>query len=178
MDIDYTRSEVDVLIDLIRNDNGNKPLSSAQVTFGTPTTFNPLPTVNRNTVIMATAIPGLGFRDSTSFYYNRVRLIDFIPPNAPSILTFDKGEYTVLSDLLPELNERLNTNITADKIIEQTLPALSGDDEDFVSVDLVMRPNSVVYLGQLTLKVTRSLVDLATLITIPNLSGLTYSPPA
>lgn len=178
MAIDYTRNEVDVLIDLIRTGNARKPLSTAQVTFGSPQVFTALPSVNRNTVVMATAIPGRGYKDNAAFYYNRVPLPAFVPPDQADILTFEAGEFTTLSELLPELNERLSINLTPAMIYEASLSSFPiRDGEDFQEVVLKVRPNSLVYLEQLTIKLARSLIDLTVAIPDPTLDGLIYASP-
>lgn len=178
MATDYTKAESDVLIDLIRRDNQGRPLTHAQVTFGVPGVIAPSPSIPRNTTIVASSIPNMGYRGNQTFYYNRAPLSEFVPPNNTSILEFDSSNATLVSQLLPILNERLAINITADKIVEQNLPSFGpGDQREYADVALIMKPNSLVYLDQLTLRILRPVPDnsLETAIYQPVLNGFEYA---
>lgn len=148
MPIDYTRGEINVVIDLIRQDNLNRPLSPGQVTFGSPSIFIPVTGVDRNTVVRATAIPGRGFRNSQTFYYNRVKLEDFVDGDLPDQLVYDIDGEATLSDLLPAINERYSINLTVDRIINKTLPEFVDGQADVI---LGVVPASMVYIGTITL---------------------------
>lgn len=168
MAIDYTRSEIDVLIDLIRHDNENKILTSSQVTFGTPSTFTPVPGVDRNTLVIGTSVAGRGYEGSQSFYYNRVKLIDFVDQTDPDQLVYYIGTETTLADLLPTINERYGINLTIDKIINKPLPAYV----DYAAqVVLQVVPTSLVYINQLTLQLYPVKTPLSDELTVTNLDG-------
>ncbi|MNF64210.1 hypothetical protein D3C85_249410 [compost metagenome] len=173
MAIDYTRSEIDVVIDLIRQDNQNRTLTSSQVTFGTPSVYTPIPGVDRNTLMVGTAVAGRGYEGSQSFYYNRVRLVDFVDPESMS-LEFTITDEVNLSDLLPAINERLNINLTASKIIDKPLPDLSAHLS--ANIELKVTFDSMVYLGSLILEVQPNLIPLSAYLPVTELNGLTYEP--
>lgn len=175
MTIDYTRNEIDILIDLIRDDNSRKTLTTGQVTFGSPSEFAPIEGVDRNTVIIATAISGRGYTGSQPFYYNRLPLSAFVPTGDPEVLTFQKGDRVKLSELLPEINARFKINLTADKIVDANLPDISEIDAD--DIQLAMQPNSLVYTDTLMLRIENDLTPLSEVITKPDLDGLEYEPP-
>lgn len=175
MTIDYTQPEIKCLIDLIRQDNGNKSLTAAQVTFGTPSVYTPIPGVTRNTIIVGQATAISGMEGNQSFYYNRIPLIDFINPLSMSTLFEIDGE-TKLSDLLPAINARFNINLSASKIYDLSLPSFAGNDTP--SVQLKVTPDSMVYLGQITLTIKATNPDLADYLPVTELQGLTYEPPA
>lgn len=175
MATDYTRDEIDVVIDLIRRDNSNKALSNVMVTFGNPNVFTPTEEINRNTMVVGTARPGFMYRNSQSFYYNRVPLTKFVEPGVTN-LDFDPDGKLKISDILPELNERLNINLEADRIIDSGLPVL-GDQEVSVDVQIQVLPTSMVYLGNLLVKLKRADNDLVVAIPDPILDGLVYAAP-
>jgi len=175
MATDYTRDEIDVVIDLIRRDNGNKPLSNMMVTFGNPNVFDPTEEIDRNTLVIGTAIPGFKYRNSQSFYYNRVPLTKFVDPGVTN-LDFDPDDKLRVSDLLPELNERLNINLKANRIIDSALPVL-GEDDVSVDVQIQVLPISMVYLGNLLVRLTRPNNDLVIAIPDPELDGIVYEAP-
>lgn len=178
MTIDYTRNEIDVLIDLIRDDNNRRTLTTGQATFGRPNVFTPVPNVDRNTVVIATAIADRGYSGSQKFYYNRQPLQKFVPGDDPDVLTFPQGTATKLSQLLPELNRRLNIKLTPEKIVEQTLPVFTNDDHhDTAEVVLSMQSDSLVYINQLTLVIKRPTQLLINAIPDPDMDGLYYAPP-
>ena len=176
MATDYTRDEIDVLIDLIRRDNSNKALSNVMVTFGNPGVFSPTPQINRNTLMVATARPGYMYRGSQTFYYNRVPLNEFVEVGVTN-LDFDPVGKFFISDLLPELNRRLNINLKAERIIDGTLPVIP-DNATEVGVQIQVLPTSMVYLGALLVKLKRDDNDLVVAIPDPMMDGLTYAAPA
>lgn len=175
MATDYTRDEIDVVIDLIRRGNGNKALSNVMVTFGNPNVFTPTPEIDRNTLVVGTARPGFMYRGSQSFYYNRVPLTKFVEPGVTN-LDFDPDGKLKISDLLPELNERLSINLKSNRIIDSGLPVL-GEDDVSVDVQIQVLPISMVYLGNLLVKLKRPDNDLVVAIPDPVLDGLVYAPP-
>lgn len=176
MATDYTRDEIDVLIDLIRRDNSNKILHPLMVSFGNPNTFNPTPEIARNSMVVATARPGYQYRGSQTFYYNRVPLNKFVDVGITDLDFKEEGK-TNISDLLPELNERLNINLSANRIIDSGLPVIP---EGVASVDVLIQvlPTSLVYKDTLLVRLVRPDNDLAVIIRRPKLDGLTYQPPA
>jgi len=177
MAIDYTRNEIDLLIDLIREDNERKPLTTGQVTFGAPNNYTPTQGVNRNTSIIATAIAGRGYSGSQTFYYNRVALSRFVPEYPVDILDFETSEYTKLSQLLPELNERLKIKLTADKIVDATLPVFDDDSPTYIDVPLTVAPNSLCYTGTIILRVHPDWIPLSDVIISRDYDALIYAAP-
>lgn len=175
MATDYTRDEIDVVIDLIRRGNGNKALSNVMVTFGNPNVFTPTEEINRNTLIVGTARPGYLYRGSQSFYYNRVPLTKFVEPGVTN-LDFDPDGKLKISDILPELNERLGINLKPDRIIDSGLPVL-GENETSVDVQIQVVPISMVYVGNLLVKLKRAENDLVVAIPDPIMDGLVYEAP-
>lgn len=176
MATDYTRDEIDVLIDLIRRDNSNKILHPLMVSFGNPQVFTPTVQIDRNTMIVATARPGYQYRGSQTFYYNRVPLSKFVEPGVTD-LTFDPFGKQFVSDLLPELNERLGTNLTANRIIDFNLPSIQ-DDAGGEDVLIQVLPASLVYKDSLLVKIVRDSNDLYFAIPDPQMDGLVYAAPA
>lgn len=176
MATDYTRDEIDVLIDLIRRDNSNKALHPLMVGFGNPQVFTPTVEIDRNTMIVATARPGYQYRGSQTFYYNRVPLSKFVEPGVTD-LTFDPFGKQFVSDLLPELNERLGTNLTANRIIDFNLPSIQ-DDAGGEDVLIQVLPASLVYKDSLLVKIVRDSNDLYFAIPDPQMDGLVYAAPA
>jgi hypothetical protein len=175
---DYTKSEADIIVDLIRQDNGRKPLTSSMVTFGTPNVYVPQPGVNRNTVVVVTARPGQTLEGSHSYYYNRVPLAQFVNPNVPDILDFVIEGETKLSELLPRINERLNINLGVSKIFDRDIPdfmAIGSAGED---IELKVTSNSLVFLNSIIIHVKPELIPLGAIIKTKVMSGLTYAPPA
>lgn len=175
MAIDYTRNELDVLIALIRQDNGNKPLSASQVTFGNPNVMTAQPNVNRNTLVVATAIADRGYSGSQTFYYNRLPLSVFIDEDTMS-KTFKITKEKLLSELLPEINRRYKINLTVDKIVDKALPSFEDDTRAYVDLELKASPMSLVYLDSIVLRIEPEVVALKAAVAQTQLTGLTYDP--
>jgi hypothetical protein len=174
MATDYTQSEIDIVIDLIRGDNSEKVLTSSQITFGNPSVFTPTAQIDRNSLIVATSVEGGGYTGSQSFYYDRVALQDFVFTGTTS-LDFTITTETLLSDLLPALNSRLNTNIDVSKIVDKTLPSTADGSTQTVQLSIVS--TSMVYMGDLVLTLVPNDVPLSNVITTTDLDGLTYAAP-
>lgn len=172
MAIDYTRNELDIVIDLIRQDNENKRLTVGQVTFGPPNVFTPTEVIARDTVILATSVPGKGYKGPQTFYYNRVPLIDFVDQTIPDQLTFEIATETTLADLLPQINTRYSINLTIDKIVNKDIPPY--DNTGFAEVVLTAVGTSLVYEDSITLEITQLKIPLSSVILYTALTGFAY----
>jgi len=153
-DVDFTQAELDVLIELIRNDNGGQILTSSQVRFGQPQPFVPLPTVPKNTQIVMTAVEGGPYTGSRAFFYDRVQISSFVEWGITD-LTFLIEEELTVADLLPKINERLSVNIGYDSVVNVDLPVLTSA-QPTATIMLVIADSSVVYRGQLAIKIQRA----------------------
>lgn len=164
---DFTKAPKQVLIDLINKDN-NTSLTDQLISFGLPTAAtgtNP----TRNTDLTISAIPGSGYRGSVDLKYNRVQLNDFV---GDKDLTFILGDATKLSDLIGEINALLTINLTEDDYQDVTLPAFQGTANETHEVQLVASSDSIVYLGSLTIKIKGEEIELGSVVTTRELSGL------
>lgn len=148
-EFDYTKPEHQVLIDLIRKDNAGKVLTINQVRFGTPTPHTPEAPILRNTMIVATAQPESRYSGSQAFYYDRVNISDFPRPFITS-LTFQIEDEETTVDLIPKINERLGVNLSVESVIVDELP--EGSE---ANIPFRIAPGSLVYLGQLGIKIIR-----------------------
>lgn len=152
--IDFTLNEPDVLVGLIRRDNGGQILTAGQIRFGLPQVFVPMPTVQRNTQIIVDALEGSLYTGSRAFFYDRVDINAFTA-NHTVDLTFTITNETVVTDLLPALNQRLGVNIAYDSVINDPLPLLSLSDP-ITTFPIRIAPTSLVYLGELVVILKRS----------------------
>jgi|SRR5690554_1458553 len=175
MSNDFTKREVEVLIEQIVRDNPGYPLTPAMVTFGTPYVFTPTDRIPRNTSIVATAIEGAGYEGSTTFYYNRVALTDFVDWGVTDLTFVVDGE-RFFSDLLPQINARLNIRLDPERMFDEPLPDFSPGQPQAVDVTITARPDSLCYIGSLTIRVVNSGIELEDVILDTALDGLEYVP--
>ena len=178
MTTDYTRGEADIIVDLIRQDNQRKPLTSAQVTFGVPNVFIPRPNADRNTMVVVTARPNQTFEGSYDYYYNRRELGDFVDPRQPAFKTYVIDGETRLSELLPRINARMNINLTVDKIFDADIPDFDAIGSAGEDIELKVTSTSLVFLGSIMLHLKPEVAPLSSVIRIKRLTGLTYQAPA
>lgn len=151
MEIDFTKAEVDVLIDLIRGDNLNQILTSSQIRFHTPIVFTPIPQVPKNTLIIGEAVDGGMYTGSQAFYYDRVPINQFVHVGMTDISFVQQGEVNV-ADLIPRINARLGINLAYDSVINDELPVLDPFTKPTANFMLRIAPGSLVYRGQVALK--------------------------
>lgn len=174
MVFDYTQDEMTLLIGLIRRDNGDKPLTLGQATFGQPNVNIPTPDHDRDTVIVANSILGKGYKGRQTFYYNRVPLDEFVDWRIPDKSIFPMTTETMMSDLLPAINAKWSTNIQPDKILNIPLPSVGGVD-GLASVRLTAAPNSLVYEKFVDIWVIPPVIPLYVELPNTDLDGLSYT---
>lgn len=175
---DYTRDEESILIALIREKNPGQLLTGALVTFGFPNVHTPTPQRQRNTVIVATSVPGRMYTGSQAFYYNRVDISKFPDPRLADQTVFIVTDETKLSDLLPAINARYRINLTPDKIIDVNIPDFVSEGKDETQIELRPAPSSKVFIESLMLTVRADLIPLSSVIVQGTMDGLTYQAPA
>lgn len=78
----------------------------------------------RNTRVRLIAIPGRGLSGSRRVYYNRVQLDEFLAGEAVEV---PAGKYFDTDDLLGEVLQQLNINISREDIISDVLPKGGGE---------------------------------------------------
>jgi hypothetical protein len=178
MATDYTLDEDSVVIDLIRTQNPGQVLTSSLVTFGFPNVNVPSQQFPHDTLIVATAIPGRRYSGSQSFNYNRVPIAEFVDPRLPNQTTFVIANERTLADLLPVINERYDIRLTADKIINHSIPNFQDQGIAEFEVELEIAPNSKVYKDAMVIKLVPELIPLSAVIKNRHFDGLTYQPPA
>jgi len=173
---DYTKSPEQILIDLINNDNaGAFPMTTALIEFA-PATENTDAEATRDSIVVATAKAGSGYKGSQTFHYNRVDLAN-VPGTRP--VAFQKGDATLVSELVEEINLAFGINLTAADYIDVELPVFAGDEpHETGQVVLTAKEGSLVWIGSLTLTINANDIELSTVLTNTELNGLVYTPPA
>lgn len=169
---DFTKSDVQILIDLLNAKVPNLALTPELVTFGLPS-LNALN--GRNTKVTITAVPGSGYKNFRDLEYNRVDYA--VIPGARSV-EFPKGDSTLISELVAEINARFGLNISANDYVDGPLPEfVEGQPNQKIDFNFTAAADSLIYRGTMVLKVINEDIDLAVVITDPVLDGLEYVQP-
>lgn len=165
---DYTKSSVQIVLDLINNDNGSA------LTAGTVNLSNPgAGGSGKNSSVVVTPQVGSGYIDDQTVFYNRVDIATV--PGARSKV-FQVGDATHVSDLIAEINTAYNINLGAADYVDALLPTFDGvTPHDTKTFDVVAAANSLVWTGTLTLTLNGNDVSLRDVITVTVLSGLVYT---
>lgn len=167
---DYTLSPEEVCLQLINRDNGSS-LQPYQVTFSNPNRlYNHF--TDRDTSVTLTAVPGAGYRDSKTVYYNRVTIDDFIEDDQ---LVLIKNQYTKYSDLVPSINSLLGINLTPADYVDGPLPVFYSPNANGVQVYLYAANNSLVYKDQLTITLKPGIINISASNLVTTLTGFTLS---
>lgn len=164
-----------ILTDLINRSNAatSLALTPALVTYGVPQES----LGGRNTELTVGAAVGSGYKGQADVTYNRLNLQSDIADVAGLTLTFPVGDATNASDFLDEINAALGLGIVLDDIVDAALPPFSGALNEEIDVDLVAAAGSYIYIGTLAFSITSNEVDLADVIEVTELDGLTYEAP-
>lgn len=165
---DYTKQSKTLLVDLINEDN-TTGLTPSLVEFGVPSVL----IGDRNTSITLTGATGSGYKDAVDLTYNRVDVNGFV---GTVDLTFQAGEALTIAELVPEVNSLLNINLGEQDFVDVVIPSFGNTPNETQPVTLTIAPNSLVYIGQLTILVSNGELDLADLITTTELNGFFIDP--
>lgn len=146
----------------------NGPVSTSNVTFGTPTVISGL----ENTSITLT---GSGaYAGTQTFAYNRLDIqTDVMSILAPSGATLANASFATVADLIAPLNTAYALGLVTDDIANGsdavTLTNGAG------SASITMATGSLKFIGELSVAITQAQANLATAVTTTELDGLT--PP-
>lgn len=168
---DFTKSSVDILLQLIKKDNPKAaPLTPEVVTFGLPT----VATETRNSKITISAVKDSGYSGAVTMEYDRVN-IGSVPGERST--TFPIGNAIKLSDLIPEINAAYDINLQEGDYTDVDLAPFTGEvPNETQNVQLVVVSDNPCFIGSLVIIVASEDLDLASIITNTVMNGLTYAP--
>lgn len=168
MATDFTKMPLQILCDLINSANATA-LVPADITFSAPAVQA---SGNRNTGVTITAVNGRGYKGFRDLTYDRVDLAT-VPGSRSN--EFNLGSAVTAHDLLPAINAMYGINLQAEDVENDTLPVFNGTDplekEPFT---LRAKAGSYIFRGSLLLSIDGNDVDLANIITVTELNGLSY----
>lgn len=166
---DFTKTPQAILLDLINQSNGTS-IPAPAITFGLPTAATG-GSPARNTDITVTAVQGSGYKNSANLHYDRVDLA-VVPGSRGATIT--KGNATKLSDLLADINALWGVNIGAADIVDVDLPAFAGTANETHDVQMAASADALVFRGSVTITVKGDDLDLAVILTVTDLDGLSW----
>jgi hypothetical protein len=168
---DFTKSQEQILTDLINDDNGTS-FTVGMLSFGYPTPING----SKNTqVVVSVSLTGqVLYYGSTILIYNRIDLNTI--PGTRSI-AFNVGNAVNISDIIPAINSAYEINLTTGQYINAPLPVFIGNANQSLPFDVVADYSSLVFIGRMHLQLVRGAIPLSTVITVTALSGLVYTQP-
>jgi hypothetical protein len=175
---DLTKAPKQIILDMV---NAKSGAGFTLATFA----WAGLPEVEpsgKNTSLSLVAVAGSGYKNTRIIRYNRMHLgtdigAAFIASATGRDLVFSIGDATKIADLIPELNARLNIALTGDDFTDGDLPTFTGAVNETHPVQVVVKADSLIYTGSITLTLKADDVDLATAIPDAEMDGLTYAAP-
>lgn len=176
---DLTKAPKQIILDMV---NAKTAAGFTEESF----TWAGLPVVEgtgKNTSLTLTAAPGSGYKNSRVIRYIRPHLgsdvgAAYIASGGKRDLIFSVGDAVKISDMIPELNARLGINLTGDDFTDGDLPAFTGEVNETHPVQVVVKADSLIFTGSLTLTLKADDIDLAVAIPDVEMDGLTYGAPA
>lgn len=162
----------ELVVALINREN-SASLTTSLVSLGAPTVI----VTDKNTSVVVSAVPGSGYKGTQTVTYNRLDLDD-IATTAGLEPSFPKGDATIISQLIEEFNTLYGVNLVAgDDFVDGPLPTFTGTLGEEHTFELTAAAGSPAYIGTITITVVGNDIDLADVITITELDGLTYAAP-
>lgn len=175
---DLTKAPKQIILDMV---NAKTAAGFTLASF----TWAGLPVVEgtgKNTSLTLTAAQGSGYKNSRVIRYIRPHLgtgvgAAYIASGPDRDLVFSIGDGTKISDIVPELNARLGINLTGDDFTDGALPTFSGEVNETLPLQIVVKADSLIFTGSITLTLKADDVDLATAIPDVEMDGLVYAAP-
>ncbi len=168
---DFTKTPEEICLEMIKQTNSTaSALTTGMLTYGLPT----VDTGDRNSIVTVTALAGSGYKGSVNMHYNRVDIAT-IPGSRSK--TFPIGDATKLSDFIPEINEAYAINLSPEDYTDVDLVEFPGvNPNETQNVALVINPDSLCFIGTLTIIVMSDDILLSSVILNNVMNGLTYEP--
>lgn len=175
---DLTKAPKQIILDMVNAKSG-KGFTLASFT------WEDLPVVEavgKNTSLTLTAAVGSGYKNNRVIRYIRPHLgtdvgAAFVASGVDRDLVFSIGDATMIADLIPEFNNRLKVNLTADDFVDAALPEFTGTLNEEHDVQIVVKADSLIFTGSITITVKAEDIDLATAIPDVEMDGLVYAAP-
>lgn len=165
---DFTKEDDQIVLDLVNHDNETN-LSLEQVTLAASASDGV-----GHTTLTVNAVPGSGYSGSHQVEYDKINIQAFVDVMVPDGLVVQQGNAVNISDLLPDINTALGTNIAAPTIVDSELVWEGTPNELLVAELLFTASGSKVYYGSVSFLVDNNEIPLSSAITTTVLSGLNY----
>lgn len=166
IEYDWTQPEEKILVDMIRADNDNRPLTTDMITFGLPVMLVPSTDATWNTSVVISATPVAPFRGSQLHRYHRVPIQNFVYENVTD-LVFVIQEYPTLEAFIAEVSQRIEVHLTVDKVVF-TYPTEPG------TYSLTIAETSLCYYGSINITFIDETTPLDEAILNGELIGFTH----
>lgn len=160
---------MDAILGAIASQNGGVTLVEAQYTFGAPTPWTD-PSGQTNTQLSITAIqPDSPYQGTVVVNYKRLDLADLAQLLPQPI----QGHgWTTVADFWAVLNANFGLNFVAGDLNDTDALTIAADGSG--TVTLTAQPNSMGWVGSVTLNFIKGNYDLASSVTVTTLPGLVY----
>lgn len=169
MATNFKQSAHAILVDLVNASNAATSLALAPsaITFGAVTAAGGTPEATK---VTASATTGSGYRGSVEVTYNRVNMA-FMDVLTPGLVI--ETEAANIRDLVDYLNDVYGIQLEAADLADTAVPTLQPD----VNTPVVFAADaaSKIFVGQVTLQLTKTLIELASVVPVTTLDGL-YAP--
>lgn len=160
---DWTQPEEKIIVDMIRADNYDRPLTVDMLTFGVPEPIVPTSALTYNTRVLLSATVAAPFTGSQYHRYHRVDINNFVYPGITN-LNFLLEDYDSVEEIVAELSARLGVYLTTDTV-ELTMPTTAG------TYIARIASRSLCYIGQLALEFSATQYALDDIIPENHLKG-------
>lgn len=170
----YKHTSEQIVLDLINHDN-NASITLEQVSFGQIT-----PGEGQNVQVMLHSKRGGGFTGSVAVNYNRVLLSQIPYANNGQEHECDLSN---VSGLLEFVNTLYGVNVNPHDVMIDGQDLLLGDPPVEQAFDVPQtfsvqaKPDSLVWVGSLSLTITKVRINLAQLWQVQILEGINIDPP-
>jgi len=168
---DFKKPAVDLIVELFNLKHGTGYTSDQFVTS--------LPSVGsvegKNTDLILYGQQNTGLKGQVTVHYNRIAAHEILGNKDTLIF---KSEETMVSDLLPLINEKYGVQIDKSEIIDAVLPVLDVNNAlDVQSFALTFKGSALVYFGSVVLNIQQARTDIGTQYPDGDLPGFVFTAP-
>lgn len=166
----FKQSAHQILVDLVNASNAatGLALTAGQISFGAVAAVEG--GAPEATAVTVASEIGSGYRGTVNVTYNRVNM-GFMADLAPDLLIETEAANT--RELTGYLNDVFGIQLGEEELVSTAVPALQPDVN--TPVVFAAEPASKIFVGDVTINLTKTLITLSTVLLVTELDGL-YAP--
>lgn len=156
MEINFWKTQHEILCDLIKKDNPDEVLTYDWLEFGEPEVIDPSDDIPRNTRILAKSTEASPYAGDKTFYYNRldINVFHFDGMVEDEHKVIDPEYIVKTDDLFEKISDVFKIRISKNMIVSKPLPLVIMGQT--VPVDIEFKDNNKTIIGTCVIYLRRA----------------------